>query len=373
MTKRPKRHEKTPASDIDFDEALGRIAPVSPSELPAMRSEVRGPVPLMEDDTGHRFLVYVTDKGARHELRYAGEQPWFTQKQLADMFGVDTDTIGLHIKNFIESGELAASTTEKYSVVRLEGNRQVRRSIAHYTLDVAFYVGYRVNSAAGVLFRKWATAILIQFATKGYVIDKARLKEPDARSRIDEIKEILQDIRSEQANVYRELESICAQCADYDSKDPKWQKFFRETSAAIFFAAVQRTPSEVILERADATHESMGLFTWPNDNVRKADVTVGKNYLGRTELDDLNRFSSLLLDFILDQAKSGRMVTMDQAARNIVNMTELSGRIVLRKGGGVSRKTADARAHDQYAIYDARRKAARQLRGDHAFDESDQE
>ena len=372
MTKRPKKSDKSLAQDLDFDEALGRFAQVAPPEL--VRAEPNGPVRLQQDDTGARFLIYATDKGVRHELRYDSDQPWFTQKQLADMFGVDISVANRHIANFIGDGELDPTTFAEFAIVQTEGGRRVTRPVKHYGLDVAFYVGYRVNSTVGVLFRKWATAVLVQFATKGFVIDKESLRAaPDAKSRTDEIKDILQDLRSDQASVHRELDQICAQCQDYAPKDPNWRRFFRETSAAIFYAAVQQTPSEVIFERADAKVENMGLITFPKARVWKSDVTVGKNYLGKTELDDLNRFSSLLLDFILDQARSGRMTTMDQARAHIVRIIETSGRRVLKDGGSVLRKHADEHAEAQYEIFDAQIKSDRQTRGDRLFDDSDRD
>jgi hypothetical protein len=241
---------------MDFDEALGHFARVDPAELPTRTNE--GPVRLQEDDAGAHFLVYMTDRGVRHELRYEGDQPWFTQKQLADMFGVAISTTNEHIKHFTSAGELGDSVIRDFRITATDGKTY---TVKHYSLDVAFYVGYRVNSTAGVLFRRWATALLVQFATNGFVIDKERLKAPDAESRVDEIKSILQDIRSEQANVHRDLEQICAQCQDYSPDDPNWKKFFRGTPAKIFYAAVQYTPSEIIMERAKSEHQNMGLVT----------------------------------------------------------------------------------------------------------------
>jgi hypothetical protein len=194
------------------------------------------------------------------------------------------------------------------------------------------------------------------------------LKAPEAGDRIDEIRKILKDIRSEQANVHRELENICAQCQDYDPKSKEWRAFFRNTSAMIFYAAVQATPSEIIVERAHADSENMGLQTWPKAKIRKQDVTVGKNYLFEPEMGDLNHFSSLLLDFILDHANQGKMVSMAQASARIVEVIRFTGRKVLKDGGRVLRKDADAHAHAQFEIFERRQTEHRRDRMDAIYE-----
>ena len=145
---------------------------------------------------------------------YDGDQPWFTQKQLADMFGVSVPDVSRHIKNFIDAGEIPGSVVAEFATTASDGKTY---STNHYALDVAFYVGYRVNSAAGVLFRKWATAILVRFATKGFVVDQQALKnKPD---RIAELREIIRDIRSDEANVTRSFAEF-ARCARTTTPSP---------------------------------------------------------------------------------------------------------------------------------------------------------
>jgi len=326
-------------------------------------------VPLVEDETGNRFLIYATEDGIQARLRYHGAKFWLTISEMAEFFDRDATGISRHIDNVIAEGELPAEGNLQKLQVTNKGGRPPTLC----SLDMIISVAYRVTSSKqATMLRIWSTDKVVQILTNGFYIDKERLKSSDEQDKIAEIKEILQDIRSEQANVHRELERICSQCQDYDPKDPAWRKFFRETSAAIFYAAVQHTPSEVIRGRADADRDTMGLVTWQKKNIRKSDVTIGKNYLGQLEIDDLNRFSSLLLDFILDQAKQERMVTMPEARQRITEVTEMSGRKVLREGGSVLRKDADAHAHAEYAKFDAMRKAARQLRGDRAFDDAEQ-
>jgi hypothetical protein len=175
------------------------------------------PLQVIEDDTnGSRFIAYTTKEGMALELQFDGEEPWFNQADMAKMYGVAEHTISHHVQMFTEDGELDDATTRNFRVVRQEGSRQVAREIGHYNLDVAFYVGYRVNSTEGKLFRKWATQTLVQLATKGFVVDKRRLKGDAGRLR--ELRKIIADLRNDEANVYAELRAICAMCPDYDPK-----------------------------------------------------------------------------------------------------------------------------------------------------------
>ncbi|WP_324740107.1 RhuM family protein [Tsuneonella sp. CC-YZS046] len=327
------------------------------------------PVVLQEDEvTGDRFLVYSTDKGLRLDIRYEGETLWMTQAQIAELFGVDRSVITKHIANVYAEGELEAeATSAKIAQVRQEGMRRVERQIEHYTLDMVISVGYRVSSAQATLFRRWATDKLVQFATKGFVIDSVRLKQPENADRLAELREIIRDIRSDEANVYRELRRICAMCQDYDGDSEKWRGFYKTTQAKIVYAVTSHTPAELIKSRADATQPDMGLTTWPNDNIRKGDVTVSKNYFGESEVKELNRLTTILLDIFEDQADIGRLVMMDDAKRLLDDQLKSLGRVVLTHGGNVLKKDADRHAERQYEIYNAKRKAERQLEADRAM------
>lgn len=178
------------------------------------------PVVLREDEgTGDRFLIYSSDKGLHLDIRYDGDRLWMTQAQIAELFGVDRSVVTKHIANIYAEGELDAEATgAKFAQVRQEGARRVERQIEHYNLDMVISVGYRVSSAQATLFRRWATDKLVQFAAKGFVIDSIRLKQPENADRIAELREIIRDIRSDEANVYRELRRICALCQDYDGE-----------------------------------------------------------------------------------------------------------------------------------------------------------
>jgi hypothetical protein len=250
----------------------------------AMAGHPTEPVHLVEDaETGDQFLIYGTNKGVRVELRYDGDTLWMTQAQMAELFGVDRTAVTKHLANIYDEGELeAGATCAKIAQVRKEGSRDVVRQVEHYSLDAVISVGYRVGSKQGTLFRKWATEKPVQFATKGFVVDAERLKQPDAHDRVAELRDVIRDIRSDEANVYREIRRICAMCQDYDPKSSVWVRFFAQTQAKLMWAVTSNTPSEVIMSRANAEHTNMGLRAWPQDEIRKADAEVAKELSGGT-------------------------------------------------------------------------------------------
>jgi hypothetical protein len=311
------------------------------------------PVHLVEDETGDRFLVYGTDKGLRLDIRYEGETLWMTQAQIAQLFGVDRSVVTKHLANVYAEGELEPeATSAKIAQVRQEGSRKVERQIDHYNLDAVISVGYRVSSAQATVFRRWATGILVQFARTGFVVDAARLKQPESVDRVAELREIIRDIRSDEANVYRELRRICALCQDYDGTTEAAREFYQRTQAKLVYAVTSQTPSEIIAERANHQSENMGLRTWQNDNIRKTDVAVSKNYLAEGEIKELNRLTTILLDIFEDQLDMGRLVVMRDAQALLDRQLDQLGRTVLRSGGSV--KTAEARriAEAQYEKFD---------------------
>ena len=309
------------------------------------------PVHLQEDETtGDRFLFYGDGTGTHVEVSYAGEQLWMTQAQIAELYGRDRSSITKHINNIIDEGELDEAT----SVQKL--HKSQGRPATLYSLDMVISVGYRVASRQATLFRKWATEKLVQFATKGFVIDAPRLKNPAYSDRIAELKEIIRDIRSDEANVYRELRSICAMCQDYDGQSVEWQEFYRNTQAKIVYAVSSHTPAEILRARANASQPNMGLRSWPNENIRKSDVTISKNYLAEMEIKELNRLTTILLDIFEDQMDMGRLKLMSEATALLNQQLKALGRSVLRDGGRVAMSDAKRHAENQYARFKATQK-----------------
>lgn len=336
-----------------------------------MTDDKNEPVHLVEDEeTGDRFLVYGTDKGLRLDIRYEGETLWMTQAQIAQLFGVDRSVITKHIANVYAEGELdAEATSAKIAQVRQEGSRRVERQLEHYNLDAVISVGYRVSSAQATVFRRWATSILVQFATRGFVVDSERLKRPENADRVAELREIIRDIRADEANLYRELRQICAMCQDYSGSSEAWQEFYRTTQAKLVYAVTSHTPAEIIDSRANANAQDMGLTNWPNDNIRKQDVVISKSYLTDAEIKELNRLTVILLDIFEDQLDMGRLIVMEDALKLLDKQLRALNRVVLNHGGRIKMSDAKRRAEKEYELFNARRKAERHKEADKALAE----
>lgn len=320
-----------------------------------MTRDEDSPVHLVEDpETGDRFLIYGTDKGLRLDIRYQGETLWMTQAQIGQLFDREVSTISRHIANVLNEGELDEATSLQKT------QTTTGRPAVLYSLDMVISVGYRVSSTQATLFRRWATGILVQFARKGFVVDSLRLKQPESADRVAELREIIRDIRSDEANVYRELRRICAMCQDYDGSTEAAREFYQRTQAKLVYAVTSHTSAEIVAARANHQVENMGLQTWPGDGIRKADVAVSKNYLGETEIKELNRLTTILLDIFEDQLDLGRLIVMDDARSLLDRQLSQLGRAVLRGGGLVSAEDARHIAESHYDQFDKARKLARQ-------------
>ena len=338
---------------MGFEEALERLAKTDPKEID------EGAVRLVEDEgTGNRFLIHGSADGPQVEIRFHGGEPWFTYAQMATIFGVDETTVIHHVQNFLDNGELADATTAKFAVVGDEGGRKVTRTIRHFGLDVAFYVGYRVNSTEGVQFRRWATDVLVRFATKGFVVDVRRLKSPDTQpDRVAELRDIVEDIRADEANVYREVRALCATCKDYDPKSRAWQAFYARMQNKLFWATVQMVATAVRLTRADASKDQMGLVSWSGERPIQKDALIGKNYLAKPEVARMNRLAVMLLDFIRDQLAEEHIATMVEMERALDGFIKQTNRPLLpAQGVHIPTKTeADEHCKEQYRLFNARR------------------
>jgi hypothetical protein len=209
------------------------------------------PIRVIEEAaTGHRFVIYTSKNGIEFDIRFDGSDPWFTQLQLAEMFGVNVRTVSDHIKKFHADGELDGSVIRDFRITARDGRSY---SIQHYGLDVAFYVGYRVNSREGALFRRWATQVLVSFATKSFVIDVRRLENPDGQP--DYFQELLakiRHIRASEKRMWTRVLELASFCSDYGTmtRDDK-QAFFATIQNTLHWAATQQTAAEVIYSRVD--------------------------------------------------------------------------------------------------------------------------
>lgn len=329
-----------------------------------MQKNTDEPVHIFEDEnTGGRFLVYETKDGPKIDIRFDGDSLWMTQAQIAGLFGRDQSTISKHIFNIFEEDELD-ETTSMQKVHKSQG-----RPATVYSLDIIISVGYRVSSRQATVFRRWATSVLVQFAKKGFVVDSVRLKQPENADRVRELREIIRDIRSDEANLYRELKSVCAMCQDYDGNSDTARKFYQHTQAKFVYAVTSRTPAELVVDRADHSAENMGLTNWPNENVRKNDVAVSKNYLADREIRELNRLTDILLTIFEDQLDMGRLVVIADAQRLLEKQLGDLGRPILRSGGSIKSSTAKQLAEEQYDKFNTSRKIKRYQEADKSITE----
>ncbi|MFL6862467.1 MAG: RhuM family protein [Allosphingosinicella sp.] len=323
------------------------------------------PVHLQEDaDTGDRFLIYGSESGVRVEVHYQGDELWMTQAQIARLYGRDVSVISRHINKIIRDGEVGEGTYLHDMQISTAG-----RPVTLYGLDMVIGVGFKVSSPQAALFRRWATDKLVQFATKGFVIDTRRLKNPEMADRVTELRDIIRDIRSDEANVYRELRRICAMCQDYNGTSEVWHSFYRNTQAKLVYAVTSQTPAAILQSRADSRMPRMGLTTWAHDNIRKSDVCVSKNYLGDAEIRELNRLTVILLDIFDDQLDIGKLTTMAEAEQLLDRQLRQLNRVVLSHGGSVAMADARRHAEREYGKFKALEKARRHAEADKAIQE----
>lgn len=256
----------------------------------------------MTPPTGE-LLLYTDDAGVtRLHVRLQDGTVWLTQAMMAQLFGKDVRTISEHLGHIYEEGELdREATLRRFRIVQTEGSRQVAREVEHYALPAILAVGYRVRSALGTRFRQWATARLEEFVVKGFTMDDARLMSPEGADYFDELLERIRAIRASERRFYQKITDIYARCSvDYDRDAQITRTFYATVQNKLHFAIHGRTAAEILVERADHRQPNMGLSTWrdaPSGPIRRADVTVAKNYLTQDEIEGLNRIVTMYLDY----------------------------------------------------------------------------
>jgi hypothetical protein len=307
-----------------------------------------------------QILIY-KDGGLNLQVRLDGQTVWLTQKLIAELFDVSVKTANEHLVNIYDEGELAAEATiRKFRIVQTEGSRQVSRLVDHYNLDAIVAVGLRVRSARGTTFRQWAIARLTELLTKGFTLDDERIKAGRTLGDdyFEELLARIRDIRSSERLFYQKITDIYATSIDYDKDSPITREFFATVQNKLHWAIHGKTAAEIIRLRADAAKPNMGLTTWkqaPAGPVRKADVTVAKNYLTHDELDALNRIVSMYLDYAEDQARRKKTMTMAQWVAKLDAFLQFNERNILTHAGTVSKQLAEEHAHGEFAKLDAER------------------
>jgi hypothetical protein len=307
----------------------------------------------MSDQT--QFLLYTAPDGAvQVEVFIKDETVWLTQKALAELFGVKVPAINKHLSNIFDSGELTReATVSKMEIVRAEGGREVAREVEFYNLDAIIAVGFRVNSARAIQFRQWATGILRDYAIRGYVLDKERLKNGAFFSKeyFENLLAEIREIRASERKFYQKITDIYATAMDYSVDAEITQMFFAAVQNKLHFAIHGRTAAELIVERADSKKEQMGLTTWknaPHGKIIKPDVSIAKNYLTEKELKSLDRFVTMYLDYAEDQAERSIPMTMEDWAGKLNAFLQFNERDILDHPGKVSQAVAKAFAGSEF-------------------------
>lgn len=301
------------------------------------------------------FLVFTKQNSEDSiEVRVHDEDVWLTQKSMAQLFDCSTDNIGLHLKNIFASGELdTEAVTEESSATASDGKKY---RMKFYNLDAIISVGYRINSIRATQFRQWATKVLKTFTVQGYVLDKKRLEngqifdEEYFEHLLDEIREI----RASERKFYQKITDIYTTAVDYSPTAATSKDFFAMVQNKLHYAIHHHTAAEVIVERADHRKEYMGLTTWknaPRGKIVKADVSIAKNYLTKGEMQDLNQFVNMYLDYAERQARRQIPMTMEDWAKKLDVFLEFNEEEVLKDKGRVSAEIAKSFAESEFEKY----------------------
>ncbi len=304
------------------------------------------------------FLIF-TGQAEKNtiEVQVAGQSVWLTQKLMGVLFDVSVPTINEHLDNLYRQKELLKTATiRNFRIVQKEGNREVSRDIEFYSLEAIIAVGFRVNSDRAIQFRQWAANVLSDFAIRGYLLDKERLKNGSFfnKAYFDTLLEEIREIRASDRRFYQKITDIYATSMDYNPKAEISQTFFATVQNKLHFAIHGHTAAEIIIKRADSTKDRMGLTTWknaPHGKILKPDVIIAKNYLTEQELKSLDRFITMYLDYAEDRAKRNMPMTMKDWSEKLNAFLQFNERDILDHPGKVSTEVAKAFAESEFEKY----------------------
>ena len=300
----------------------------------------------------NKIILYQDDNEiTRVSVRFADEDLWLTQKQLAEIYDTTQENISLHVSNIYADGELDEDRTyKKFLLVQTEGKRQVRRNIDHYNLDMIIALGYRIQSQIAMRFRRWATQRLHEYIQKGFAMDDERLKQGGNRY-FRELLQRIRDIRSSERNFYQQVTDIYATATDYDPRDEITKMFFTTVQNKLHYAVHENTAAEIVYNRVDNEKPFVGMTNFKGNYVTKDDVKIAKNYLSEMELQRLNLLVSGFLDFAEFQALEMNPMTMKDWIEALDNQIIAHKRKVLIGKGNISHKQAIEKAEKEFEIY----------------------
>ena len=306
------------------------------------------------------FLLYQTDDGrTRVACQFANETLWLSQAAMAELFQTTKQNIAKHLKSVFDDGELVAdSVVNQWLTTAADGKSY---QVSHYNLEAILAVGYRVRSARGTQFRRWATERLGEYLLKGFTMDDERLKNPPVAGKgvpdyFAQMLERVRDIRASERRMYLRVREIFTLAADYEPSLPDTTAFFQVIQNKLHFAVTGQTAAELIAMRVDATQPNMGLSGWKGARLGKADVGIAKNYLMEAEITELNRIVTMWLDFAEDQALRRKQVFLAHWNERLDAFLAFNERSVLNNAGAVSHKAALSKAHAEYEKFAEQRR-----------------
>lgn len=304
------------------------------------------------------LILYTSDDGkTRLHLRVEAETIWLSQMEIAELFQTSKQNVSLHAKNIFADNELASEATVKESLtVQTEGERQVKRKISYYNLDLILAIGYRVRSPRGVQFRQWASTHLKEFLLKGFVMDDERLKNPSGWDYLDELLERIREIRASEKRFYQKVRDLFRLSSDYQVRERETALFFAEVQNKLLYATTGHTAAELVLKRSDPSQPNMALTSWSGSRVRKQDVIIAKNYLTADEIDTLNRLVVIFLEQAELRVKQQKELSLSFWRSNVDRMLAFNDQPVLEGAGSVSRDNMEKIAYERYVAFDQQRR-----------------
>ena len=310
----------------------------------------------MAEKKGGKIILYTTDDGkVAISVLYDSETFWMNQKAIAELFDVNVPAVVKHLKNIYDEEELERDpTVSKMEVVQNEGGRSIRRMVDFYSLDAIIAVGYRVNSKSATRFRQWATAALREIIQKGFYINDDFMKngKPFGRDYFDELLERIREIRASERRAYQKIADVFEQCSyDYDKNSQMTKDFYSFVQNKLHYAITGKTAAELISERVDATHPTMGLTTWkgsPDRKIIKSDVVIAKNYLSEGEIKRLNRIVTMFIDHAELMAEDEILMSMKDWLDETDRFLKDNRRNILKGKGSVSHENAVKKAEKAY-------------------------
>jgi hypothetical protein len=310
----------------------------------------------MEHNMSSEIIIYQNlDGNIKIDVHLEDETVWLNQDQMATLFGKARNTITEHIQNVYEEGELEQNrTSRKFRQVRTEGKREVEREIDHYNLDVIISVGYRVKSVQGTQFRIWATQCLKEYIIKGFTLNDDRFKSGNSMNYFNELQERIREIRLSERFFYQKIKDIYTTSIDYEPKDEKTIEFFKVVQNKLLWAISEQTAAELVYRRVDASMPLLGMQSYDKKNsisIKKADISIAKNYLNQDEIKLLGLLVEQYLAFAETMAQQRTPMYMKDWIQRLDSILQLNGRELLTHAGKISHEKALQKSEAEFEKY----------------------